>query len=252
MSRRESKRQANHAQVREPSPEAGGFRSRWRLVAALVALIAVVGGLVAAAYFTPLISARNVEVTGATTVPSQEVLAAAQVTMGQPLLQVDTAAIAERVALLPAVESVHVVRNYPSTLTIAVTERTPVVTVPNQGKIGVMDRLGVVYLTFESAKALPKQFRGLPELQMDDPGPANPTTLAVLAVVRELPAWLGSKVVTVSADSPSDVTLKLRSGKTVKWGDAERTNDKAEAFRHLVMVDGTEYNVSSPEYASVR
>lgn len=235
----------------EPAREPGA-RRRWRVIAAVIALVAVIGGLVAVAYFTPLMSVRSVEVTGTKAVDSQEVLRVAQVTQGQPLLQVDTAAIADRVASLPAIESVQVERGYPSTLTIAVTERTPVLTLKREGKIGVMDRLGMVYLTFNSAKAVPKDLAGLPEMQMTDPSASNPTTKAILTVVQDLPPWLGAKVVVVGADSPADVTLHLRSGKIVKWGDATRSADKAEAFRHLVMVDGTEYNVSSPEFASVR
>ncbi len=226
--------------------------SRWRVIVSAAVLVLVLGGLVALAYFTPLMSVRSVEVTGATTVGADEVLRVAQVPQGAPLLQVDTAVIAGRVSKLPAVESVNVTRGYPSTLTIEVTERTPAVVVERPPGIGVMDRLGMVYLTFDSVKALPKDLRGLPMLQMSDPAAGNPTTVAALTVVQELPDWLRSRVTVVEAGSPSDVSLQLRSGRKVVWGDAERTPDKAEALRHLLTVEGREYNVSSPEFASVR
>lgn len=248
MSRR---RTAEPDRARRTRPSAASSPRRWPLIGSVIALVVVVGGLVAIAYFTPLMSVRSVEVTGATAIDAGEVLRTAQVPEGSPLLQVDTAEIANRVSALPEIESVNVSRKYPSTLTIAVTERTPVVTVEQSGRIGVMDRLGMVYLTFGSAKDLPKSLQGLPALQMTDPSAANPTTRAALTVVQDLPDWLASRVVAVAADSPSDITLRLKSGKKAVWGDAGRTADKAEALRSLLIVDGQQYNVSSPEYASV-
>ncbi|ALG85145.1 cell division protein FtsQ/DivIB [Gordonia phthalatica] len=225
---------------------------RWRPITAIIAVLVVLGGLTAVAYFTPLMSVRSVDVTGTRTVDTNEVLRVAQVPEGRPLLRVDTAAIAQRVSSLPAVESVNVSVGYPSTVTVAVVERTPLVTVPRDGKIGVMDRLGMVYLTFDDAKALPKDLRALPTLKMENPAASNPTTKAALTVIEDLPDWLRANVTAVTAESPSGISLTLKSGRTAVWGDAERTDDKAEALRHLLTVKGTEYNVSSPEFASVR
>lgn len=225
---------------------------RWKPITAIVAVLAVLGGLTVIAYFTPLMSVRSVEVTGTRTVNADEVLRVAQVPQGRPLLRVDTAAIAQRVSTLPAVESVDVGVGYPSTVTVSVVERTPLVTVPRDGRLGVMDRLGMVYLTVADAKALPQALRGLPALKMENPAASNPTTKAALAVIEELPGWLRANVTAVTAESPSGISLTLKSGRTAVWGDAERTGDKAEALRHLLLVKGTEYNVSSPEFASVR
>lgn len=215
-------------------------------------VIAVVGGLAAVAYYTPLMSVRSVDVSGTTAVSADEVRRVAQVPSGKPLLQVDTAAIANRVSVLPAVESVNVSRSYPSTIDIAVVERTPVVTVEREDKkIGVMDRLGMVYATFEP-KALPKEFSSLPRLETANPSAKDAPTRAVLRVVQDLPSWLRANVRAVQADSPSDVTLLLRSGRKAVWGDSGRSADKAEALRHLLTISGDEYNVSSPEFASVK
>lgn len=229
---------------------------RWKVISAIVALIAVVGGLTAVAYLTPLMSVRSIEFTGVEAGDDAEILRAeilrvAEVPEGAPLLRVNTSAIADRVSVLPTVESVNVSVGYPSTVTIEVTERTPVVKVERDGKIGVMDRLGVVYLTFDSVKAMPADLRRLPDLVTDEPGPSNPTTIAALTVIQDLPGWLRSRVTEVSADSPSGIRLKLQSGRIAVWGDSDRTADKAEALRHLLSVKGTEYNVSSPEYTSV-
>lgn len=217
----------------------------------LVGVVALVGGAVAAAYYSPLMSVRSVDVTGAQTVDRAEVLRLAQAPTGMPLLQVDTGAIADRIAVLPAVEEVKVERGYPSTLTIDITERTPMLTLDWSGKIGVMDRLGMVYLTFPDRKSLPKEFTTLPVLTVPDPGAADPSTRAALTVVEDLPDWLRPKVVAIEAASPVDITLVLSSKRRVVWGDDQRTDDKAAALQGVLKVKGDTYNVSSPEFPAV-
>ncbi|MEZ5213080.1 cell division protein FtsQ/DivIB [Gordonia sp. (in: high G+C Gram-positive bacteria)] len=234
-----------------------GRRRLWRALG-ILALLAVLGGLVAAAYFSPLMSVREVQVTGTAGVPQQEVLTVAEVPMGKPLLQVDTAAIARRVSRIPAVEAVRVDRSYPSALHIAVTERTPRALIKQaDGRLGVMDRLGVVYVAYASRAAMGKTAIGgvalgdLPVLDVSDPGPRDPTTLAALEMIGGLPGWLRPQVESVSASSPADLTLHLTKGRTVIWGDAERGADKADALSHILPMAGNTYNVSAPDYPAV-
>ena len=59
------------------------------------------------------------------------VLDAAAVTPGGPLAAVDLAGIADRIARLPAVESVRVGRSWPHTVAVDVTERVPVAVTRN-------------------------------------------------------------------------------------------------------------------------
>ena len=87
----------------------------------------VVVGLGLLLYFTPIMSARNIVVTGLGAVTQDEVVAAAAVEPGTPLLQVDTDAVAERVAAIRRIASARVQREYPSTLRVTVVERVPVV-----------------------------------------------------------------------------------------------------------------------------
>lgn len=234
-----------------------GRRRWWRLLGGL-ALLAVAGGLVAAAYFSPLMSVRQVDVTGNTGVPREEVLSVAEVPAGEPLLQVDTGVIARRVAKIPAVETVKVDRSYPSAVTIEVTERTPraVIEQPD-GRLGVMDRLGVVYLAYDSRAAMGTTALGgvvladLPLLKVSNPGPRDPTTLAALEVLAALPDWLRPQVQSISGSSPADLTVQLTKDRTAIWGDAQRNADKAEALRHILKMQGQTFNVSAPDYPAV-
>lgn len=236
-----------------------GRRRLWWLLGG-IALVAVLAGLAATAYFSPLMSVRQVDVAGAKAVSRDEVLSVAEVPVGAPLLRVDPATIAARVARIPAVESARVERSYPSTLTIDVRERTPRVLIESDGedgKIGVMDRLGVVYVEYDSREAMGKAsgggvaFRHLPTLDVSTPGPQDPTTEAALDMVGDLPDWLRKHVTSVSASSPSDLTLHMTKDRTAVWGDSGRGAEKAEALRHVLTLPGKTYNVSSPDYPAV-
>ncbi len=234
-----------------------GRRRLWRLLAVLAG-VALLAGLTAAAYLSPLMSVRQIDVTGTVAVAREDVLAVADVPAGKPLLQVDTGAIARRVAGLPGVESVRVDRSYPSTIAIDVVERTPRVLLERgDGRIGVMDRLGMVYLEFDSRESMGKAARGgtvlatLPTLSVPTPGPEDPTTRAALEVAGEWPDWLRRDVQSISASSPADLTLQLTKSRTVIWGDSGRHADKAEALAHVLKLPGRTFNVSSPDYPAV-
>jgi cell division protein FtsQ len=69
----------------------------------------------------------QIVITGLGAVTQDEVIAAAAVKQGTPLLQVDTDDVAERVATIRRVATASVQREYPSTLRITVVERVPVV-----------------------------------------------------------------------------------------------------------------------------
>ena len=93
---------------------------------ALVSVVVVGLGLLL--YFTPIMAARNIVVVGAGAVTQgRGGRRRALVHPGTPLLQVDTDAVAERVAAIRRVASARVQRQYPSTLRVTVIERVPVV-----------------------------------------------------------------------------------------------------------------------------
>ncbi|MCF8606175.1 FtsQ-type POTRA domain-containing protein [Gordonia sp. HY442] len=232
--------------------ENGRRPSRATVIVTALLGVLLVGAAVAIAYFTPLMSVRNVDVVGAKVVDANEIRRIAQAPTGTPLLQVDTVAVADRVAVLPAIEEVTVERSYPSTLTIDVTERVPVVTLEQDGKIGVMDRLGMVYQSFPDRKSLPAPFVGLPTVVTGHPGPKDPTTKAVLTVAQELPVWLRSRTTSIEASSPADITLELKSGRHAVWGDSSQTEEKADALRQILKLNGDELNVSSPDFPAIK
>lgn len=227
-------------------------RSRFRMVAIAVASIVVIVGLGLVAYFTPLMSVRSTDVVDNRAVPTDQIVDAARVPDGTPLLQVDTRQVAQRVAAIPTVESARVQRSYPSSLTITVTERAPVALVRDGDKVHVLDKTGVGYLTFDRTQGVPPEVLRLPEFVTPNPGPSDPTTRAAMTAVAGLPDPIARLLVKVTATSPVDIGFVLKGNKTVVWGDANHGDEKARTLSTLMGRDATMINVSSPEFPAYR
>lgn len=230
--------------------------SRARRWVTAVAIAVLVGGLAAVAYFSPLMSVRTVSVQGldspSSVLSQDQVLKAAQVPKGRPLLQVNTSRAASRVAAIPAVETARVRRQYPSTIEVIVVERMPVVRVETDRAIHILDRLGVPYRHYDRGTKLPPDLAKLPVLVTPNPGPTDPSTMTAVRIVAQLPPDLRGSVASIQASSPVDVRFALRNGSTVVWGDDTRGEDKAVAWRAITTRKGSYYNVSSPDFPSYR
>ena len=208
-------------------------------------LAVVVVGLGLLLYFTPIMSARSIVVTGVGAVTQEEVVAAAGVAQGTPLLQVDTDTVAERVAGIRRIATARVQRQYPSTLRITIVERVPVVVKDYPDGVHLFDRDGV---DFATAPPPP----GIPYLEAENPGPDDPATRAALEVMTSLRPEVASQVGRVTAPSVAAVTLTLIDGRTVVWGTTDRTEEKALKLAALLTQPGRVYDVSSPDLPTVK
>jgi cell division protein FtsQ len=244
QARREAKRRAKGQPVEEPEASSGTVKGLKGVIwTILLTLLSVALGLVL--YFTPLMSARSVEVRGTEAVSREEVLGAAAVQVGTPLLQIDTDAVADRVAGIRRVATARVQRGYPSTLRIIVTERIPLVVKDFPDGPHLFDRDGVDFATEPPPP-------GLPYLDVENPGPADPPTRAALEVMTALPPDVFAQVGRVSAPSVASVTLTLADGRTVVWGTTDRTGEKANKLAALLTQPGRVYDVSSPDLPTVK
>jgi cell division protein FtsQ len=210
-----------------------------------VALVVAFVGLGLLLYFTPIMAARNIVITGLGSVTQEEIIAAAGVKQGTPLLQVNTDDVAERVATIRRVATARVQREYPSTLRITVVERMPVVVKDYPDGPHLFDKDGV---DFATAPPPPN----LAYLDTDNPGPSDPPTKAALAVMTALPPDVAGQVARVSAPSVAAITLTLGDGREVVWGTTDRTEEKAQKLAALLTQPGHTYDVSSPDLPTVK
>jgi cell division protein FtsQ len=178
-------------------------------------------------------------------VTRDEVLGAAQVRLGTPLLQINTDGVADRVAAIRRVASARVQRQYPSALRITVVERVAVVVKDFPDGPHLYDRDGVDFATAPPPPALPY-------LDVDNPGPTDPATKAALAVLTALRPEVVAQVGRIAAPSVASITLTLTDGRTVIWGTNERTEEKAQKLAALLTQPGRVYDVSSPDLPTVK
>lgn len=245
QARREAKRRARGRPADAPKPVPRGAIRGLKLMVVTVLAAVLVAGLGLILYFTPLMSARTVAVTGADVVTREEVLDAAQVAVGTPLLQIDTDQVANRVATIRRVASARVQRDYPSTLQVTIVERLPLVVKDFADGPHLFDEDGVDFATAPPPGSLPY-------LDVEDPGPTDPATQAALQVLTALRPEVADQVSRIAAPSVSSITLTLTDGRVVIWGTTDRTAEKAEKLAALLTQPGQTYDVSSPDLPTVK
>ena len=244
-SRREAKRQASGRVVHQPQPVARGVIRGLKMLLATV-LMGVIGvGLALVLYFTPMMSARNVVVVGTGAGTPEEVLDAAQVRVGTPLLQINTNQVADRVAAIRRVAIARVQRQYPSALRITITERVPLAVKDFPDGPHLFDRDGV---DFATAPPPP----GLTYLDVADPAPTDAATKAALQVLTALRPEVAGQVGRIAAPSVASITLTFSDGRVVIWGTMDRTEEKAEKLAALLTQPGRTYDLSSPDLPTVK
>jgi len=194
--------------------------------------------------FSSVLAVRDVTVTGVQTLSAEQVEQAAAIQLGTPMARIDGAAVEQRVAALSPVKEVTMERHWPSTITLVVTERSPLFAVKQNNGSGylLVDSTGIAYT---EVATMPK---GLVTATA-----ADASLLPDLAaVVVELPEELRTQVKSISAASRDGITLTLTSSRKVVWGSAERSRFKVTVLLALLKQKGTTYDVSAPDFPAVR
>ncbi len=232
---------------RQPRRPLSRSRRRWRIAFFALALAGIAGLIAWALLGSRLFVVRSVVVTGTHLVPASEVLAAADLPPGTPLIRVNTGEIAARVAAIRQVRSARVATSWPDRVVITVQERTPALAVPAAGGgFDLIDPDGVLVRWAASRPAsLPLYLTPTPVTSLT----GDPGVSAAATVLAALPARLRSSVASVTAPSPDQVTLKLAGGATVIWGAPGDAATKARELAVLMKTHAGYYDLSSPATA---
>ena len=217
----------------------------WRVVLAVLAVLAAVVGLLWLVFFSSVLAVKGVQVEGTAVLDPRDVRQVAAVPTGAPLAGVDLAAVADRVEALGAVLEVDVSRAWPDRIRIDVTERLAVAVVDQGGVLHGVDETGVMFRRY------PSRPPGLPLLRI---GAATQSdALAEAArVVETLPADIAARVEYVEVSTVDTISLRLRSGQTVRWGSADESGHKAEVLAVLLDQKASVYDVSVPGQPVIR
>lgn len=225
-------------------PEDG--RRRRRLVLVIVAVVVLAASATWLVAFSSAFGVRSVEVHGTQVLTTAQVERAAHVERGAPLVRLDTAAITARVEGLAVVESAQVSTSFPSTVVITVAERTAVGYVVIAGQTRLVDHTGEQY------RGVGRPPADLPRFVVPAGTDAHTTGGAVATVASALPADLRVRVKSIEALDPNAITIVLRSDKLVRWGSADRSEDKARIVDVLSTRRGHQIDVTDPDLPFTR
>jgi len=205
-------------------------RLRWVVggVAVLVALCAVLLAL-----HTPLLALRHATVVGAQHTGTEAVLQAAGLVDHPPLIDVDPKSAARRVERLPWVAHAEVVRHWPDSVTIIVTERVPLASVARPGGgVATVDATGRV-LTWQGGAA-PGLTLAAP-VTPGRPGTALPSAARpALVVASALPATIAGRVQEVAVDARGMVSLDLGGRLSAMLGSTQDLQAKLIAVASVL------------------
>lgn len=190
-------------------------------------------------YFSSVVTVEEVEVTGLTNARASTVQDLGQVPLGTPLARVDLDAIRTRVETLPLVEAAEVSRAWPHGVHIAITERTPVAVINRGEGLQALDATGTLFRNF------PRRPANLP-LVRTNPGTKAEALAEAASVVTSLPADIALLVDFIEVTSVDRIKLQLKNGRTINWGSADDSAQKAEVLGVLLKQDAKKIDVSVP------
>ncbi|MBK0330513.1 FtsQ-type POTRA domain-containing protein [Brachybacterium sp. MASK1Z-5] len=207
-------------------------------------LLALIVLLVVAITIPPL-RVHEVTVSGAGYVDASAITDAAAPQEDHSMLLVRSGAVEKEVEKVPGVKTAQVSKKWPSTLSVEVTERTPLATLKDSdGSTHILDADGV-----ELPEAAGKDKELVPLTIGGKGGDTDAISGSMLSVLAALPDSMRSTVTGITASSTNDVTLTVKSDsgtKTIVWGNAQDSELKAKVATTLLTQPGTEIDVTSP------
>ncbi|MDJ0385134.1 FtsQ-type POTRA domain-containing protein [Streptomyces sp. G-G2] len=225
------------------------------LLAAALAAVLLGAGVTWALYGSSWLRVEKVTAHGTEVLTPAQVLTAAAVPVGAPLVSVDTGEIESRVrGRLPRVGSVTVTRSWPHGIGVEVTERKPVLLVKKGADFVEVDASGVRFDT------VPKAPAGVPVLELaagQSPSgrrfDEGRLLREAVAVAGDLPKAVARETLLVKVGSYDSVVLELSRGRKVIWGSGEQGEAKGRALTALLKAvpKADHFDVSVPTAPAV-
>lgn len=217
-------------------------RNALRRTTYVLALAAAVAGLIYL-FHSPLLSVRTLAITGTAKLQIEPVLERYGISAGEPLIRVDLAGAELELAADPWIDSVAIVREWPTTIRVSIGEREPVATVADVVVAGD----GVILPGAESTDLPVLALAGDP---VDGRYPQTEITGA-LRFVAELTGDV--RTGTTIASSP-DGLIAIVAGYTVRLGRPVDMEEKARALLALLgemPEPGSEITLVAPARPSI-
>lgn len=209
-------------------------RSKRRRVIGTSIGLTLLAGAVGAAFWSPLLDVRNVQVVGAKHTSPAEVRTAVDLGEDDNLLLLSTGDVAADVESLPWVDNAEVHRRLPGTVRIKLEERTAALVVTVAAGTWTIDGTGRVLEEGAVERDLPT----LTGAVLTDVAPGEQLRgdeiRAGLRVWRSLPSRVKKDVASVVAPSRERIALALRDGTLVRYGGADHLAAKNKVLRAVL------------------
>lgn len=208
-------------------------RRRLRVVLVVAGVLAVLLVLLGVA-FSPLFDVDRFTVAGQFRTDPEDVVAAAGIDRGEPLLTADLDAAARRIEELPWVDEAAVERSWPGTLRYRVVERVPAAAAQGpDGSWVALDGDGRVLVALD---AEPDDLPVVEGVTVDpQAGASAPSDAAgAFAVAAAIPASARPAVDALVLDTDGGVTVRLDSGGVATIGPLEDLEDKGVALASVI------------------
>ena len=208
-------------------------RRRLKLLLALMIATALALGAWWTLLHSPWFDVDALTVQGVERTDPAEVIAAADIAVGEPLLNIETSAAERAIAALPWIATVDAATDLGGDVSFVVTERVPVAAVPGADGWLVVDADGRV---LEHRAAVPTDVTVVEGRAWNaEPGGwIGEGALPALDVAALLPANLRSTVASVRSDG-GGLHLVLFGGGVVELGDATELDQKFLSTLTLLM-----------------
>ena len=234
-------------------PEPPAKRRKRNILVAVSSILVLVGALLTAAIFSPVLAVKTVSVSGNRLVTASQVQSALEPLKGKPLPQVNDDEVARLLEPLVQVKSVTTEARPPSELVVQILERVPVALVKQGEQYQLVDVEGVVL----AATADPASV-ALPVIDGGAGAIGKDLFKATAEVLAALPLDVLARLSNASAQSVDAVELKLVDGQTIVWGNAGEKELKARVLEALLKVPADPknpvrvYDVSAPRHPVTR
>jgi len=225
-----------------PEPASVSSRRRRRR-GALLGLIslAVLLGIVATLYFSPLLVVRTIAVEDHDLLTDERAQELLEPLRGTPLAQVSQADVAGLLESENAVADVLVATELPESLAITVIEHPPVAEVHNGEEIDFYSQEGEVIRTFEDWERSDAQGYATPEISAEAALQNESVFKTIVSVLGQLPEGARESMESATAESRDSVQLQLEDGRTVVWGSDDRGAEKANVLEAILASDAGDF-----------
>ena len=212
---------------------ASGEKRRWGIIGMVLLVVLLTAAGIYLTLSGTLFSIQEVEFAGVVTLDQEELLELTGIRMGDNLLALDTAQVAERLSANPLLDVVQVSRRYPQTVYIEIQERQPWAVILSMGNYVVLNEdMLVIDVSMEPPGGqypiidgvLPTSYEtGIP-LELDDAAQQSALTTLLSALYSQGAA---AYIDTIDLSNSQNITMRAEDGITIVVGNTDMAENKA-------------------------